>query len=308
MSQSSLASAYGWIRQRASWRRVASAVVLLACLGFLGYKAYDSWEALKAYDWQIHYARLVPSFLPYLGYLFFAVWGWQSIMSRLAQGLPFLEHLKIYSLTNLMRRIPAGLVWSTLGRVYAYQRQQIPARASTVGSFLEIVLAIVSGLPLAVLAAYAFGFLAPWISVILATAALLLELAVLHPTVLGKLFSLVRHEPLRAELSYRDTLPWALIYAIVWLMGGLGLFAVARLFTDLTLQSLARVIGVWVLSSLLAFFTLLSPSGLGVRELSITFLLGLFLPDPLPLLIALAMRVIWTAYDVIAGVVAWAAH
>ena len=283
-------------------------MLLLVCAGFLGYKAYDSWEALRAYDWQIRYARLVPSFLLYLLYLGSAVWGWQSIMNRLAQRLSFVEHLRIYSLTNLMRRIPAGLVWSTLGRVYAYQKQQIPARASAVGSFLEIVLAIVSGLPLAALAAYAFDFLSPEATIGLGAAAVGLELAVLHPAVLAKLFSLVRHEPFRAELVYRDTLPWALIYTMVWLLGGVGLFMVSRLFADLPLESLPQFVGAWVLSSLIAFLTLLSPSGLGVRELSITFLLGLFLPDPLPLLIALAMRLIWTLYDLIAGAAAWLVH
>ena len=283
-------------------------MVLLVCAGFLGYKAYDSWEALRAYDWQIQYIRLVPSFLLYLVYLFFAVWGWQSIMNRLAHRLPFVDHLRIYSFTNLMRRIPAGLVWSTLGRVYAYQKQQIPARASAVGSFLEIVLAVMSGLPLAVLAAYAFGFLPPWAAIMLGAVAVALDLIVLHPAVLAKLFSVVRHEPLQARLSYRDTLPWALIYTMVWLMGGVGLFMVARLFVDLPLDVFAQVVGVWVLSSLIAFLTILSPSGLGVRELSMTVLLGLFLPDPLPLLIALAMRLIWTLYDLIAGVVAWLAH
>jgi hypothetical protein len=32
-------------------------------------------------------------------------------------------------------------------------------------------------------------------------------------------------------------------------------------------------------------------------------LLGTFLPDPLPLLIVLALRLIWTAYDVLIGIV-----
>jgi hypothetical protein len=64
---------------------------------------------------------------------------------------------------------------------------------------------------------------------------------------------------------------------------------------------LPATIGVWVLSSLISYLTLLSPSGLGIKELSLTLLLGLFLADPFPLLIALAMRLIWTVYDVLFG-------
>jgi hypothetical protein len=49
---------------------------------------------------------------------------------------------------------------------------------------------------------------------------------------------------------------------------------------------------------------LLSPSALGVKETSLAFLLGLSLADPLPLLIALAIRLLWTVYDMLVGILA----
>jgi hypothetical protein len=139
----------------------------------------------------------------------------------------------------------------------------------------------------------------------LALVTLALELAALHPSLLGWLFKLVRQESLPVQLTYRTTLLWAFIYSLVWFTSGLGLFLIVRLFEDVSVTYLPATIGVWVLSSLVAYLTMFSPSGLGVKELSLTLLLGLYILEPLPLLIALAFRLIWTVYDIIIGAAAW---
>jgi hypothetical protein len=301
MTRDTLAATLSRLSQRASWRRFASAIVLLISIAFLGWKAYSSWDSLRTYDWQIRYTRLVPSFALFLSHTAVVIWGWQSIMNHLAQRLPFRQHVKIYGLTNLMRRIPAGMLWVVAGRAYAYKDQEVPARVSALGSFLEMWLVVLTGLPLAALAASGLGWVSPSSGLALAVLAWALDLGMLHPDILSKLVRRARHQTLGSQLTYRITLCWAFIYTLIWLISGGGLFAMARLFADVPVQKLPATIGVWVLSSLISYFTLLSPSGLGVKELSLTFLLGAFLPDPLPLLTALAVRVVWTVYDLLVG-------
>jgi uncharacterized membrane protein YbhN (UPF0104 family) len=308
MSKGFFVTARSHIVDRFSWRRLASAIILILSVSFLVYKTYMSWDALKTYDWQIQYQYLIPSFLLFLCQIVIISWGWQSIMNSLTQPLPFREHLKIYTYTNLMRRIPAGALWLLAGRMYAYRGQRVSARTSALASFLEFVLVILTGLPLAALAGSGLELLSPRAGILLAAIALVLEIGLIHPTVLGRLFRLVRHETLPAELTWRNTLMWALIYTLIWLISGTGLFLIICMFTEIPVAALPVTIGVWVLSSLIAYLTLLSPSGLGVKELSLTFLLGIYLPDPLPLVIALATRLIWTVYDIMVGVVAWAAQ
>jgi hypothetical protein len=305
MSKDYLTAARSYISQGFSWRRAASAAVLLASFGFLGYKAYTSWDALKNYDWQIRYEYLIPSFLLFLLQLVIITLAWQSIMNCLAQRLPFREHIKIYGYTNLMRRIPAGALWVVAGRAHAYRSQNVPARSSAVGSLLEIYLVVLTGLPAAALAASGLNLLSPTAGTVLAIAALIVELIALHPRILGRLIRLNKHQSIRANLTYRYTLAWAGVYTLIWLVSGIGLFLIGCLFTALPLESLPSTIGIWVLSSLIAYLTLLSPSGLGVKELSLTVLLGILLPNPLPLLIALATRLVWTVYDLVIGAVAW---
>ncbi len=220
--------------------------------------------------------------------------------------MPFIEHLKIYGYTNLMRRIPAGFIWLITGRAVAYKRRQVPARLSALGSFLELLLVVLSGLPLAAFAGAGLKLISPLAGVLLAITAFGLELSLIHPTVLRKLILRVRQQTLEIELTYRTTLTWALIYTTVWLISGTGLYLIVCLFTQMSLDQLPVIIGVWVLATLVAYLTMLSPSGLGVKELSLTLLLSTLLPDPVPLLVALAVRVIWTAYDLVIGAIAWA--
>jgi hypothetical protein len=274
-------------------------------VGFLAHKAYTSWDTLKEYGWQIRYVYLVPSFLLFVIQLVVVAWGWQSIMSHLAQPLPFREHLRVYAYTNLMRRIPAGLLWLITGRVVAYRERHISARLTAIGSFLEYVLAILTGLPIAALACSAFGLVSLEAGMALAAAALLLTLIVIHPVTMRRLLHLARQETLPSALSYRTTLTWALIYGLVWPISGVGLWLVACMFMPTPAEHIPLAIGAMALSSLIAYVTLLSPSGLGVKELSLTILLSAFLSEPLPLLVAMAIRAIWTVYDIVLGALAW---
>ena len=306
MLKSRLAATRAHISKNASWKRVLSAIVLTCSLGFLGFKVYRSWDALKAYDWRIRYVRFIPSFGLFLLQLVVITWGWQSIMHSLARPLPFRNHIRIYAYTNLMRRIPAGMLWVVVGRASGYKEQNVSVRTSALVSLLEFFLVVLTGLPLCALAGWGLGLLSSSAGLGLAAATLAMELGVIHPAVLCWLLKLARHEAPQTALTYRNTLSWAFIYTLIWLISGTGLFVIGLLFTDLPITSLPATIGVWVLSSLVSHLTLLSPSGLGVKELSLTFLLSLLLPDPLPLLIALGMRVIWTVYDVLVGTVVMA--
>jgi len=294
-----------FLSARLTWRRVASALVLVLSIGFLASKAYSSWDTLRDYAWDIQGLYLIPSFGLFLVQLLVVTRGWQLIMDQLAEPVPFFDHLKIYGYTSLLRRIPAGMLWLVVGRVSAYKSRSMPARTLAFGSFLEMWLVIVTGVPLAAAGSIWLGLVPRPAGIILVFAAVIAAVASIHPVVIAWLMRLTKQPELHARLRYRDTLLWAVLYTVIWIIGGTGLYLIACLFGPLPVEALAQTVAVFVLSTLVAYLTLVSPSGLGVKEVSITFLLGLFLPDPVPLLTALGMRVIWTVYDVLIGSIAW---
>lgn len=302
MLKKRLAAAWPRIAGSAPWKRVLSVSVFVCSVGLLSYKMLTSWNAFRAYDWQVRYVWLIPSFALFLFQWTVVTWGWQSIMTSLSKPLPFRRHMKIYGYTNMMRRIPAGVLWMVAGRAYAYKDQDISARTSALSSFLEFVVVVLTALPICALTGWGLGLLSLTLGIALALVALVLEIGMLHPAVLEWLLKVARHTSLQTQPTYRTTLTWAFIYTLIWLISGTGSFIVALLFADLSLVSLPLTVGVWVVSSLVSYLTLLSPSGLGIKELSLAFLLGLLLPEPLPLVIALAIRAIWTVYDLVVGI------
>ncbi len=292
------------VLQNRSLQRGLSATVLAVSIVFLAWKTYSSWDALRNYAWQIRYAWLIPSFVLYLLHMTLTVRAWQAIMNCLGEALPFRQHARVYWGTNLMRRIPAGVLWLVAGRAYAYGNRDVPTHTSILASFLEVWVVVLTGLPLALIAAPCLNLLPYTTGLPLAVAAGLLSLGLLHPTAVERLVQLAHHEDFQRMPTYRNMLSLALGYTLIWLVGGTGLLAVAGLFMDLSLQHLPVTLAAWFVSNMVSYAVLLSPGGLGLRELSLTVLLGVSLKDPLPLLIALAMRLTWTAYDLVVGLAA----
>ncbi|MDD3827985.1 MAG: hypothetical protein PHY79_18620 [Anaerolineae bacterium] len=305
MPKGELTTVQSFFSSRPIWRRVASALVLVLSVGFLIGKACTSWNSLRDYDWQIQSIYLLPSFGLFLVQLLVVTRGWQLIMDHLAEPIPFFGHLKIYGYTNLLRRIPAGMLWLVIGRMSAYKDRSMPKRTLAFASFLEMWLVTLTGIPLAAAGSIWLGLVSGPAGTILVLAALAAVIAGVYPAVVHRAMRLTGQPELRDYLRYRDTLLWALVYTMIWIIGGGGLYLITCLFGNVPIQALPQAVSVFVMSTLVAYLTIISPSGLGVKEVSITFLLGLFLPDPVPLLSALGMRIVWTGYDVIIGIVAW---
>ena len=283
------------------WKRVVPTGILLTCIGLLAYKVYASWETLLEYEWTIRYGWLVPSLLLFLAQTLAVVWGWRSLLNRLAPPVPFWTHVKIYCYTTLARRIPVGLLWQTAGRVYWYRQLGVPTSASAVASLLELGLVILAGLPIGALQVGTIVSLQPGYVLLASGLTMVVAAVLVQPKLLNRIRRAFNREELQASFSYQDSLRWMGIYVLVWLLSGAGLYVVVNLFFDLPLRVLPEIVGVWTLASLVSYLTLLAPSGFGVKELSLTFLLGFYLPEPLPLIVALATRVLWTAYEIIAG-------
>jgi hypothetical protein len=285
-------------------RTMLAGAVLLGSLAFLAYKTYASWNELQSYEWQIQPVHLPLIFLACLLQTLAVTRGWQSIMNFVADVLPFRQHLKILGYTNLMRRVPAGWLWSTAGRLHAYRNQNVSARRSALGSVLELMVALLTALPLAAIALAELDLLPRSTGLPLALAAVAIEIAALHPALLTRLVKLARQEIVVASLGYRDTLNWAAYYTLMWLASSAAFYLITRLFIPLPLSRLPDIASVWVLSTLIAQLTMFSPGGLGIKEMSLTVMLEPLLPPPLPLLIALATRLILTVYDLLIGALA----
>ena len=280
-----------------------SAVIFALCFSILGYSLYKNWTALAAFQWRINYLQVAISFIFYTFDLALAVWGWSLIVSKLAGFSDFRKNLKIYCYSNIASRLP-GTVWYIIGRAYLYKQQGIAKSVISIASLLEMVLIISSGI-------LTYFLFLPFLSPISALrnplpliALLLLGLLLTHPVTLEAILQRFARAKAPYGLRYRDTLAWLGIYIIVWIVGGLVLYSAVNVFYPLPLTQLPGIIGAWTLSGVAASLVFFSPSGLGIRELTLSFLLSYYIPTPLAIVVAVGMRVGLTVYEAFWAVVA----
>jgi hypothetical protein len=85
--------------------------------------------------------------------------------------------------------------------------------------------------------------------------------------------------------------------ALMWLALGAGLAVLAADFTDVSAGVAAQLGGALAAAWLAGFFAFVVPAGLGVREVVLVVLLRNVLPEPWPVVVAVASRFCWTAAD-----------
>ena len=284
-------------------RVVVPAVIFALCFSILGYSLHKNWAALAAFQWKINYPQIALSFILYTFDLTLAVLGWSLIVSKLAGFSDFRKNLKIYCYSNIASRLP-GTVWYIISRAYLYEQQGIAKSVISIGSLLEMVLIILSGI-------LTYFLFLPFLSPISALrnplpliALLLLGLLLTHPATLRAILQRFARGKVPYDLRYRDTLVWLGIYVVVWIVGGLVLYFAVNVFYPLPLTQLPEVIGAWTLSGVAASLVFFSPSGLGIRELTLSFLLSHYIPTPLAIVVAVGMRVGLTVYEAFWAVVA----
>jgi hypothetical protein len=109
-------------------------------------------------------------------------------------------------------------------------------------------------------------------------------------------------EDLGISFRYSDLLLWLIIYSLVWIGGGLVLYVAINSLYALPLAHLPAVIGIWVLSGLIPTLILVTPVGLGLKELTLSVLLGHLMPPSLAVIVALFVRVGLTLFELIWGI------
>jgi glycosyltransferase 2 family protein len=268
----------------------------------LGLMLWYYLPTLLTYRWQLQVLPLILSFAIYALDLLLAILGWSIIMGQLAPQLDFREHFRIYSVTLVAGRIP-GAPWHLVGRVALYKRLGVSGSVTSVAAGLETILIIVSG----ILSGALIGFSLPenmqqhlvWLSPIL-----VIGLGLMHPSAVRKVLQWLGHTQMAVRLRYRDMLLLLGLYVLVWQVGGGVLYMMILALYPLPWTQLPGVIGAWGLSGVVASLIFLSPTSLGIKEITLSLLLGLFIPVGLAVVIAILMRLYLTAAEFVWAIAA----
>jgi len=272
-------------------------LISAAGLAALGVYLYRNWQALAEADLTFNLPLLAASLLLMVltGAVPPLLWG-RIMRDALQADLGWRVAYRIWFVSQISRYLPGG-VWNYLSRVVQCSRQGIPAGRTTLSLYLEIVLILVAQIG-------AFLLTLPfwpqrvtnlyWLLLVIPVG-----LAAVHPAVLRPVLGwLAQVRGQREPVPLRLTTGWLLAtlagYLGAALVGGTAFYLLVRSIYPIRSALLPVLAGMVNVSATVGFLVLIAPSGLGVREGVLAFLLSLYLPAPVAVAIALASRV-WLA-------------
>jgi uncharacterized membrane protein YbhN (UPF0104 family) len=84
---------------------------------------------------------------------------------------------------------------------------------------------------------------------------------------------------------------WTGLYMVVWILGGITLYLLVRSVYPLPARSLPTVVGIWVLGGVVSHVAVLTPGGLGIKELTLAALLSSLAPMTIAIVVSVAARI-----------------
>ncbi|HWQ15530.1 MAG TPA: lysylphosphatidylglycerol synthase domain-containing protein [Roseiflexaceae bacterium] len=307
MSDRELAPATRRERLRRLVAPLAVGIVALAWAGFI----WSQLDALRAYAWRITPAALLGAVLLSAAYYIALALCWALLLRRMrAERVPYMLAARVWLLSMVSRYIP-GNVWHILSRALMAQRLGVSRTAVVASATIEQGLTILAalGITAVTLPLWRAGGTAPALlaTVVVAT---LVGLVCLHPRILGALLAWASVRLRRPELAwsyrYRDILALAAAFAFAHLCSGLALVSVLAGVAGVDPAILPLVVGAAAAAWVVGYLSLLTPSGLGVREGALVGLLALVVPLPVATIASLLFRVAITLGELLAVLLFWA--
>lgn len=273
------------------------AALVLVSLALLAYFIYRNWAALTAYPWQFSYAHFVLTLVLHLCAFLIAIGAWHSIISRLAGANDLRLNARIYCYSAVARRLP-GMLWDVATRVVMYDQAGISKAAAGVASLLEFVLITLAGIILYIaLTPFTLSYaqLGGWSLLGILGVGLVLT----HPRLVTGVVRKLKKDSAPLSLRYRDNIIWLVIYSASWAIGGLILWATASGIYGLSLDFVPQVIADWTVAGVVTSIITFVPAGLGLREITLTFLLSRYMPEHIAVSSAILMRLLMTSYSIL---------
>jgi uncharacterized membrane protein YbhN (UPF0104 family) len=292
------------VTKRSAYRQMAKWIVVIAIFLFLGKMVWENWNQVKDTPFTLQPFAFILSTLIFVFSYFIQIWAWYLITLKLKIGLSPSETLKTWFYSQLGKYLP-GKIWVFLSRFHFYESRGQSKKAILVAIYLEIVTMIVAAGLIFLAALIFYREMGPfyfwrqsgWLILLV-----LLGFVSLHPWVLQKILNWIlfrfKREPVSLSISYSDIL-WILFVCIVcWVVGGVGFYLFVDSIYPVTPQYILFLTGALAISSTLGLVAIFAPSGLGVREGVLVYLLSFMMVTPVAVIISILTRIWMTLIEI----------
>ncbi len=274
-------------------RTLGAALVVGLSLLYLARQMVGGLQQLDLTSLHPRWLSLVFSVLLFVGSTFVGGICWSLILAGLGHQQPLRQSLKAHLSANIAKYVP-GYAWQILGKAYLCQGQGVPGETIAVGIFCEFAGVILTGLwvaclllPSAWLELWRLSSLQAWRwPFLIGLTALLAASPALLRWAWGRW-------PRRS--AYVVVHPWPLWSTLLWMLTAwLALGSAVYLCTDALYPTASSAWSPltfsWAATSLLSLAIIFVPTGIGIKEGALTFLLGLQIPGAIAAMVAIITR------------------
>ena len=218
---------------------------------------------------------------------------WCSILASSGIALSYRKAFRIQYLTHLGKYIP-GRIWSYITQTHLASREQISIAETLSSNIMLTLIMNLSGIFIFFLSfLYWDIFTLPTRGLIVLLSVFLIS-SLFRWRILEKCINLILARFTSQQTTFRyESLQY--IFLIVtatlsWSIFAIGLHIMISSFYDIHISQSIIIVGLFAISWLAGYYTFISPSGLGVQEGVLVYLLSFFFPVPISIVVALALR------------------
>jgi glycosyltransferase 2 family protein len=287
-------------------KTVLSVLVTLICLFFLYSFAKETRTSLSSLPKDIQFKPLIYSFLIFLVATFIAAYLWMRIATELDIRFDSFIHLKIYLTTLAARRLP-GSVLHIVGRGAMYFDLGVKPARTGFASGVEYILILWSGILVFLISIFGLVKIEQF-QVLLLILLFAILTALIHPSTLQFLLSkLIKTKMKEApKIHYKSLLAWIVGYIGLWVLGGVILLCILASIYPIKNLNFFALLAAWTGGGVSGMLVAALPSGLGLTELTMSLILGQFIPPSIAVIVSILSRIILTAFDILVSLVSYA--
>ncbi len=302
-------------------RRILGYILAVAILVSLGSVLARTWGDLVAsgFEFRFDLPPLIVSLALLVVARGFAVEAWRRILMALGEQFDFGFGARVWFLSNLTRYIP-GNIWQVATMIVMVEARGV----SKTNALLSQVIYTALALALAGLLGIMFIFARPdLLNAILpiAIAAYAPFIAALAFTALIVVFALPITNRLLVALTARvmrraisaptPTFARGLVPPVFslakWIVEGIAFYLFASSLAPQPMSQLPAFIAMNAGAYWIGYVSFLTPSGLGIREGALAWMLATFFPVPVAVALSLATRLWTTAGELLGVALVWGA-
>ena len=309
-------------KSKLPWRRIASYILALAVLFFLGRVLVQTWGEIAASGFRFEFD--MPALLVSLGLLVvargFAVEAWRRILISLGEQFDFGFGARVWFLSNLTRYIP-GNIWQVATMMVMVGERGVSKTNALLSQVIYTALALaiagMFGATFVLARPDLFSALVPAsvaasapIIAALAFAALVVVFAlpITNRAIVALTARALRREIAAPTPTFSRGLVPPLFSMLMWLTNGIAFYLFVNSITPLSLVQLPAFIAMNAGAYWIGYLSFITPSGLGFREGALALMLATFFPTPVAVALSLVTRLWSTAGEILGVSLIWIAR